>query len=108
MGNTPIGATVDLAGTYLYVANGNANTVTSFPLDGTTGALGAPITSTFGVGETGMRGMTMDPSGKFIVASGNKELISVLAVGDGGTVSMLPNPVHGTAGSWYDPLVVAH
>jgi DNA-binding beta-propeller fold protein YncE len=107
-GNTPLTALVDPTGTYLYVANANDTTISAFPLDATTGALGTVVTSQLLANETGSRGLSWEPGGKYLVLSGDSKLVTMLSIGAGGTVTPLANAIDGTAGVYYDPVVVAH
>ncbi len=109
-GTTPIGAAIDLAGAYLYVANAGDATISAFPIDPTTGALGTLVSSSLGAGQTGSRGITVDPAGKYLVVSGDLNLVTVLAIGTAGAVTPLPNAIKGKPGSYsyYDPLIIAH
>ena len=106
-GNSPYTGTVDPSGAWLYVANSNDATMSAYPLDPTTGALGAPVVSNLGVNASGGKGVTVDPGGKLLIVGGaGTPLLSTLSIGDGGALTRIPSsaPV-GTAG-FSNPLVI--
>jgi len=109
-GRTPLGAAVDLTGTYLYVSSAGDPAITSYPLDPATGALGTAVTTSLQTAQTGGHGITVDPSGKYLLLAGEANLVTVLSIGAAGAVTPLPNTIAGTLGSYsfYDPMIIAH
>lgn len=70
-GTYPNSIAIDPASKFLYVANANANTVSAFTINGTTGALTAIAGSPYsvGAGASGCLSVDTDPSGKFLYAT---------------------------------------
>lgn len=89
----PVAITIDPRGKYVYTANYNANTVSSYAIDNSTGALGGTAAGTFTT-STGPTCVTIDPAlGIFIYTS--NYLDSSLSGGqlspNTGSVSAIPN-----------------
>ncbi len=106
-GISPYTGTVDPSGAWLYVPNASDATINAYPLDPTTGALGAPVVSTVGVNANGGKGVTVDPGGKLLIVGGEgTPLLSTLSIGDAGALTRIPSSVPiGTAG-FSNPLVI--
>jgi 6-phosphogluconolactonase len=64
-GAVPVAAAVDLTGSFLYVANSGAGSISQFKIDSSTGALTAFLTTTVTVG-TNPGFVVIDPGGKFV------------------------------------------
>jgi 6-phosphogluconolactonase (cycloisomerase 2 family) len=90
-GNTPLGAAVNLDGSYLYVGDANATTLRAYPLDPVTGALGAPVINDLGAGQSPGRCMALDPGGKVLVTGAANHLVQGVVLGAAGTVTRAPS-----------------
>lgn len=90
-GNTPLGGALSLDGAFLYVNNANNSTLYAYPLDPTTGALGAPIVNDLGTSQGPGRCMVLDPAGKVLVTGGDNRLAQGVMLGAGGTVTRVPS-----------------
>ena len=64
-GTVPVAAAVDLTGSFLYVANSGAGSISQFKIDSSTGTLTAFLTPTVTVG-TNPGFVVVDPGGKFV------------------------------------------
>jgi 6-phosphogluconolactonase (cycloisomerase 2 family) len=112
--NGPQGGVVDPSGKFLYVVNaalapagGGGYYITAFPLDAAGALVGTPVKTSLGT-HGGGRGLVLDPDGKFLVLSGDVDLVATFAIGAGGTLTATNNTVRGAAGSYFDPIIVAH
>ena len=73
-GAYPNSIAIDPAGKLLYVANANANTVSAYTINGTSGALTTVSGSPYSVGPSayGSLSVATDPAGKFLYATSNQ------------------------------------
>jgi 6-phosphogluconolactonase len=85
---SPVAATTDLTGKYLYVANFGSTTISQYTIDSTTGALTAFSTGTPTVG-TNPTFILPDPNGKFIYVGnqGSSSLTEFIIKSDGSLAS---------------------
>jgi len=102
----------DILGKFLFVTNRDANTVSVFSIDNTTGALTAVAGSPFPTGSTPM-GLASDPNGSFVyVGDHMSDTVSPFSVdpvrGSLTPVTQLPPPNPGCSSSCHlNPLRVA-
>lgn len=104
---TPVAALVDATGGFLYVANSasqtttglnNADSVTSYPIDHSTGTLG-PVSRTSVGTATQPMALTLSPSGDYLyVADYGTNNIAIIPRGSDGTLASTPSPPSTVAG----------
>lgn len=84
---TPVAATTDSSGNYLYVANFGSSNLSQYKVDSTTGSLSALSTSTVSTGANPSF-FLLDPDGSFIfVGNGGARSISEFTVKSDGTLT---------------------
>jgi 6-phosphogluconolactonase (cycloisomerase 2 family) len=84
-----ISVAVDPSGSFVYAANVNANTLSAYSFDSTTGILSPVPGSPFPTGPT-PQSVTVDPSGKFVYApNGNGQSVSAYTI-DSTTGALTP------------------
>jgi len=85
----PYAITIDLTGSYAYVANYSSGSVSVFAIDQTTGSL-SPIQNV-STGGLGSLYLTLDPQGRFLyVVNTQADNIAAFAVGSNGQLTAVP------------------
>ena len=85
-GSIPVAAAVDLTGSFLYVANSGAGSVSQFKIDSSTGTLTPFTTTTVTVG-TNPGFVVIDPGGKFVfVGNTGSKSVTELTVNSNGSL----------------------
>jgi 6-phosphogluconolactonase len=91
LGGTPVGASVDPSGSYLYVANQGGNNVVAFSINATSGQLTRVAGTPFAAGQ-GPSGVLAEATGKFVFVTNERSNNVSAFVIDAATGALTPVP----------------